>query len=953
METTVVEFDLSSFTNLVFSNRDVRARVKQAMKQPHLESILNYRFEGPYDDEETGNSWYERHVQKAMKTVVEVVREVDEELLNGWFDVENVVRSFFSRRSVHLLGNMNEDSPMSEILRPDVCTARLLDHQRNLMWKMQRLESKGVVWGPNMYLRGMDQGFLSDKVGSGKTVVAAALIASTSTQLPTTTRTSSEILNGYRIHSQPGVGSVGIRDRQQQKCRVHLVDTTLVVVPNSIVHQWKNTFDLFFPKLSYIVFSSSKDFQKFITNQEDIPTRPTKKDQAYLRTVCPGQVHKLAGELWTSVTNWLQEQLDYSILNYEIRHTLLQYLEQVKHPHQLHCIRNQISEVLFNIMNQTFVSICSEAIIKKHLAAKFINYPILSNATKFETSRGRWSISSMFQSSFIQALETASNDKSNSFQWTSIDHILKNIETSSKPSPKQLATYDVVLVTNTFANKFNSTFTNDPAEITYKRIIIDEAHLYKKSSKNINGRLGFTMELPRALFTWYVTSTPQDMVDELFYYLSKYLGNIPNHCDAELRDCVTVKNNDDYVDRSIQLPAPNVFWLRCYEKSGNSLLRNCSMSTTIASEMINAGNVQDAVCYMGFQVLSQESILSCILLGYRESLSEIECNLEAAKQIKYPDGDQNEIERQQTIHTYDNQKISLVNQIDSIEQRLQEDVCAICMDDFHLPIVLKQCQHKYCIACIMQSIDKAPRPTCPLCRKEIFQDDVLVLSETSSALLPQSNYTRERTLDKFERLQELLRSILLQDTKRKVLIFSNHGSTFEKVEKTCDNLGILHSRLKGTSTAVQNTVSKFNNGTYPILMLDSVRYGAGIDGLQCATDIILFHSMNLNLHNQVLGRVQRMGHNDIPVNIHYLLYDSESPPPLPASSSISSVTFPLSSSSNSSSLSNYRSRSRSRSRFHSRSPSPDPSYSPLTLSSTTASRARSRSPSPERYEPCG
>jgi hypothetical protein len=58
-----------------------------------------------------------------------------------------------------------------------------------------------------------------------------------------------------------------------------------------------------------------------------------------------------------------------------------------------------------------------------------------------------------------------------------------------------------------------------------------------------------------------------------------------------------------------------------------------------------------------------------------------------------------------------------------------------------------------------------------------------------------------------------------------------------------------------------------------VLGLNALNYGSGIN-LQMATDIIIYHELNIELETQVIGRAQRLGRTSS-LNVYYLLNDNE------------------------------------------------------------------------------
>jgi hypothetical protein len=56
-------------------------------------------------------------------------------------------------------------------------------------------------------------------------------------------------------------------------------------------------------------------------------------------------------------------------------------------------------------------------------------------------------------------------------------------------------------------------------------------------------------------------------------------------------------------------------------------------------------------------------------------------------------------------------------------------------------------------------------------------------------------------------------------------------------------------------------------------MLNAQHYGSGLN-LQMATDIIIYHELDIELETQVIGRAQRLGRTT-QLNVYYLLNDNE------------------------------------------------------------------------------
>jgi len=56
-------------------------------------------------------------------------------------------------------------------------------------------------------------------------------------------------------------------------------------------------------------------------------------------------------------------------------------------------------------------------------------------------------------------------------------------------------------------------------------------------------------------------------------------------------------------------------------------------------------------------------------------------------------------------------------------------------------------------------------------------------------------------------------------------------------------------------------------------MLNAINYGSGLN-LHMATDIVIYHELDIELETQVIGRAQRLGRTE-PLNVYYLQNDNE------------------------------------------------------------------------------
>lgn len=83
---------------------------------------------------------------------------------------------------------------------------------------------------------------------------------------------------------------------------------------------------------------------------------------------------------------------------------------------------------------------------------------------------------------------------------------------------------------------------------------------------------------------------------------------------------------------------------------------------------------------------------------------------------------------------------------------------------------------------------------------------------------------------------------------------------------------LLLSGIKGTSNSITNTIDKFKNKEFNVLLLNAKYFGSGLN-LQFTDEVIIFHRMSKDLEKQVIGRAQRMGReNPLVINYLFLYY---------------------------------------------------------------------------------
>ena len=113
------------------------------------------------------------------------------------------------------------------------------------------------------------------------------------------------------------------------------------------------------------------------------------------------------------------------------------------------------------------------------------------------------------------------------------------------------------------------------------------------------------------------------------------------------------------------------------------------------------------------------------------------------------------------------------------------------------------------------------------------------------------------------------------DARKKFLIFTKHQKVGYDIVHTLEKNGIQATLLRGTVANIARQVQEYKtSSTMNVLVLISNSICAGLN-LECTTHIIFHHSiMNMDMHEQLIGRAHRIG-RETSLNLIYLSNSGE------------------------------------------------------------------------------
>jgi hypothetical protein len=412
----------------------------------------------------------------------------------------------------------------------------------------------------------------------------------------------------------------------------------------------------------------------------------------------------------------------------------------------------------------------------------------------------------------------------------------------------KINSYDVILVGNTMIKNLLE-YTN---KYKWNRIIIDEACTIKIP----------TNFMYKFNFLWLISGTPYGIQNRFSTHrLFKIFYEMYQHVKYFI-----IKNNDDYINKSIVLPKINRIKINCLTPIEINILKKIIPNSIM--QMINAGNTEQAIKTLNCNMDTSENIFQIITSKLLNNIENKKIQLDAERKKIY---NPSEIKEQEhNIKIIETSLKKYEEKYEEIRKKIYElnsEYCPICMDKFINPAIVNCCHNCYCFNCLALSMGSLNNNKCPFCRQNISKDDIHVISEGESNKIV--NTPKKGMIDKMDKLLEIIK----QKPNGSFIIFANYGSTFEKIENKLIELHISYHILKGQTTTINRYIAEFSNKKTQVLMLNAQYFGAGMN-LQMTTDLIIFHRFDKYMEEQIIGRAQRLGRNT-PLNVYYLLHENE------------------------------------------------------------------------------
>ena len=401
--------------------------------------------------------------------------------------------------------------------------------------------------------------------------------------------------------------------------------------------------------------------------------------------------------------------------------------------------------------------------------------------------------------------------------------------------------YDIVIVIPSMYN-YLMQINNNKA---WKRFLYDEpGHLRVSGMKKVI-----------AGFYWLITATPNEIIRQHKNCRESFMKKIlVDDCFITIQEQfegMIIKNDDDFVKLSFNMPQTLEFFHNCYQPVLKTL---SGIVDANLHKLIESGNIEGAINHLGGK---SKNLIELVKQNKFQKLEKLKGLVYVYKNI-----DKNEEKLKKT----EEEITEINNDIAEIEKRttaMLNEKCSICMQKFVEPVLETNCQNIFCGKCFLKWLEKSN--SCPLCRAEVLQHELVYLTNKTDLL--SDNLKNEEEQQKITQL-EMTVKIINNNKSGKFIIYSSNDLCFEPLCRILKENNITFTTLKGNYKTRESCIENFKSGDINVILLNTNYNGSGLN-LQEATDIIMYHTMSDGIKNQIIGRANRIGRL-IPLNVHYL-----------------------------------------------------------------------------------
>lgn len=397
---------------------------------------------------------------------------------------------------------------------------------------------------------------------------------------------------------------------------------------------------------------------------------------------------------------------------------------------------------------------------------------------------------------------------------------------------------DIILVKNTKYREFYETFG---INYHFKRVFYDEAD---------------SIRIPRceqlnSLFYWFVTASSESLMHNMISSTG-FFRTVFCKTNYNILKYLIVKNNEKFIHESFNLKDYKTFNIQCAKNNILTILS--SHVSDNVQRMICAGDIEGAISTFNLQSTSEDNIIKIVCEDLCIKLENKKNKLNYIQNKQFS----SEKAKQESILKINSKIAKLKQSLEDISNKLKEsELDPITYLEIENPVITKCCKTKFDFESITIYILSKANPPCPICRTLISKDQLIRISDNSNEYIEEEewNYEDHTKLDNIVKIIEDL------DDDARIIIFSEFDKSINVISSNSKFKWEV-KEIKGSATHIDNVVKWFQNKSSnaikekKILFMNSRYAGAGLN-LESGTDVFIYHRMNADLTEQVIGRCQR------------------------------------------------------------------------------------------------
>jgi hypothetical protein len=437
---------------------------------------------------------------------------------------------------------------------------------------------------------------------------------------------------------------------------------------------------------------------------------------------------------------------------------------------------------------------------------------------------------------------------------TNLKHLSISFRKQIPQEPEELSQYEVILCTNTMSNHLFAHYYNH----YWSRLVIDEP------TEN------YVPQFYRADFYWLITAS-YEYIPVRTQRACIYRHLFPSYNAQSYIKALVVKNDDDFVKESYHLPDIETVQHQCFEHS-LAHIAQAYIPSEIAS-MIAAGNIREATLHLG-GTSSDSNIFELVTKKKKEQLEEAEFRYNKYRQKYIVEKNR---DYKQAYEKWTDRRRQLQQDIHELNDKYQQSIengCSVCTEDFaeNKIILVPCCQNIVCGVCLFNWIEK--HPSCIFCRTPVDKSrlvyleknptggEVVDVKQKEDEQKEKSGKTRIKLKMKRKTRLETIVNLIQGNPMRKFIIVAMYDETFNPIKHHLDSQNISYTEIKGQKGHIDKEIGHLRDGQSRVVFLNAKYQGTGLN-LQFMTDIILYHQMESSRVTQVMGRINRIGSNEV------------------------------------------------------------------------------------------